>query len=131
MDKDGELSRYYLGTAQVRLQNLCYSSSSTETDDCTGCCISDLEHNLPVLITLSEYHESLSSSSVSEHTLYQIGPPPKLSLPSSLELPCLHGRFRLEFAKKHESNETDNWWSVDLYMSGEYCYTLVSSTTAY
>jgi hypothetical protein len=121
MDKDGNLSRYYLGTAQVRLQNLCYSSSSTETDDCTGCCISDLEHNLPVLITLSEYHESLASSSVSERTLYQIGPPPKISLPSLLELPCLHGRFRLECAKKNDLKEADDWWSVDLYIAGECC----------
>jgi hypothetical protein len=120
MDKDGELSQYYLGTAQVRLQNLRYSPSSTETDDCTGCCISDLEHNLPVLITPSQYQESLASSSVSENTLYQIGLPPKISLPSLLELPCLHGRFRLEFAKKNGSNETDDWWSIDLYTSGEY-----------
>jgi hypothetical protein len=119
MGRDGELSLYYLGTAQVRLQNLRYSSSTTVSDDCTGCCFSDLEHNLPVLITPSEYREGLASSKVFEHSLYHIGPPPKLSLPSVLELPCLHGRFRLEFARKQESSRIDDWWSVDLYKSGE------------
>jgi hypothetical protein len=119
MGRDGELSRYYLGTAQVRLQNLTFCPSSIEPDDCTGCCISDLEHNLPVLITLSEYHESLTRSNVFEHALHQIGEPRKLLLPSSSELPCLHGRFRLESAKKADLSGSDNWWSVDLYESGE------------
>jgi hypothetical protein len=122
MGKDGELSQYYLGTAQVRLKNLRYSSSSTISDDCTGCCISDVEHNLPALITSSEYYESLSNSNISKHTLYEIGIPPRLSLPSILELPCLHGRFRLEFAKKDDSNRIDDWWLVDLYRSGKCWY---------
>jgi hypothetical protein len=119
MGGDVELSRYYLGTAQIRLKHLSYCPSSIESDECTGCSISDLEHNLPVLITLSEYHESLARSGVLEYALYQIGPPRQLYLPTSSELPCLHGRFRLECARKADSSELDAWWAVDLYESGE------------
>jgi hypothetical protein len=120
MGRNSELSLYYLGTAQVRLRNLYYSNSTTESDDCTGCCISDLEHNLPVLISYPEYEESLARSKVLEHRLYCIGSLPQLSLPNSLALPCLHGRFRLEMAKKDSVNRLDDWWSVDLYKSGDY-----------
>jgi hypothetical protein len=122
MGRDSELSLYYLGTAQVRLQNLRYRTSAIESDECMGCCISDLEHNLPALITPFEYHQSLVSSNVSEQALYQIGPPPRLSLPEDLELPCLHGRFRLELAREGSSSNLDDWWSVDLYKSGEHSY---------
>jgi hypothetical protein len=109
----------YLGTAQVRLRNLCYSSSSTKPDDCVGCCISDIEHNLPALISPTEYHDYLVSAGVSPDALYAIGFPPKLALPTDLELLCLHGRFRLETAKRDESQGEDDWWLVDLYSSGE------------
>jgi hypothetical protein len=114
-----EKYRCYLGTAQVRLRNLCYSSSSTKPDDCVGCCISDIEHNLPALISPSDYHDCLDGAGVSSDALYAIGFPPRLALPIDLELPCLHGRFRLETAKRNESQGEDDWWLVDLYSSGE------------
>jgi hypothetical protein len=114
-----ERYRYYLGTAQVRFRNLYYSPSSTKPDDCVGCCISDIEHNLPALISPLEYHDSLVGASISSDALYAIGSSPRLALPINLELPCLHGRFRLETAKRDESQGEDNWWLVDLYSSGE------------
>jgi hypothetical protein len=114
-----EKYRHYLGTAQVRLRNLCYSPSSTKPDDCVGCCISDIEHNLPALISPSEYHDCVVSADISPHALYAIGLSPKLALPVGLELPCLHGRFLLETAKRFESQGENDWWLVDLYSSGE------------
>lgn len=118
MDPQLEKSRYYLGTAEVALQNLCYSHSSTETDDCTGCCIADEEHNLPALIAPSYLQQLLASSATPENALYQIGPPPRLNLPASVELPCLHGRFRLETSRQDGSSGLGEWWAVDLYSSG-------------
>lgn len=119
MDSRLEKSRYYLGTAQVALQNLYYSHSSTETDDCTGCCIADEEHNLPALIEPSYLHQLLASSATSESALHRIGPLLRLDLPASVELPCLHGRFRLDTSKQDSSSSRlDEWWTVDLYSSG-------------
>jgi hypothetical protein len=120
MGRDTTLSQFYLGTVQVRLRNLCYNFSSIVADDCTGCCISDIEHNLPALISLSDYHDSLSRSEVPERMVYQVGSPPKLLLPDSFELPCLHGYFRLDLAKRDNLSTLDDWWLVDLYQSGEY-----------
>jgi hypothetical protein len=127
MDTDSNISRYYLGTVQVRLRNISYSSSSTEPDNCSGCCISDLEHNLPALITYSEYQQSLIDSAIAECTLYQVGQPPRLVLPTSSELPCLHGRFRIESAKKDDSDRLNEWWIVDLYITGKDRWTVFDS----
>lgn len=118
MDYRLEKSRYYLGTAQVALRNLCYSHSSTETDDCSGCCIADEEHNLPALIRPSYLHQLLASSATPERALHQIGPPPRLDMPASVELPCLHGRFRLETSRQNGSSRLGELWVVDLYSSG-------------
>jgi hypothetical protein len=114
-----EKCRYYLGTARIRLLNLRYSESSTEPDDCVGCCTSDLEHNLPTLISSSEYWNCLSDAGVSPDALYTVGKSPRLALPSGVELPCLHGRFRLDVAKRDGSQSQENWWLVDLYRSGK------------
>jgi hypothetical protein len=110
---------YYLGTAQVGLQHLYYSPCSTKPDDCVGCCISDIEHNLPALISPSAYQDCLAGAGISSDALYAIGLSPRLALPTGLELPCLHGRFRLETAKRHELQGENDWWLVDLYSSGE------------
>jgi hypothetical protein len=117
-----EKYRYYLGTAQVALQHLNYSPCSAKPDDCVGCCISDIEHNLPALISPSTYHDCLVGAGISPDALYAIGLSPRLTLPIGLELPCLHGRFRLEMAKRDESQGENDWWLVDLYSSGEHCY---------
>jgi hypothetical protein len=114
-----EKYRYYLGTAHVRFRNLYYSPSSTKPDDCVGCCISDIEHNLPALIRPSEYHDCLASAGITSDALYAIGLSPRLALPIDLELPCLHGRFRLETAKSDELQGENEWWLVDLHSSGE------------
>jgi hypothetical protein len=114
-----ERYRYYLGTAQVRFRNLYYSPSNAKPDDCVGCCMSDIEHNLPALICPSEYHDCLVGAHISSDALYAIGSSPRLALPIGLELPCLHGRFRFETAKRDESQGEDDWWLVDLYSSGE------------
>jgi len=119
MNSKFEKCRYYLGTAQIRVLNLYYSASSTEPDDCIVCCISDLEHNLPALIDPSTYHDYLTSAGISSDALYAIGLSPKLSLPSTIELPCLHGKFRLETAKRDGPQGQEDWWLVDLYSSGE------------
>lgn len=121
-----ERFRYYLGTAQIKVLNLCYSAPTTDSDDCDGCCISDLEHNLPALIGFSDYQDCLTSASITADTLYAVGLSPKLALPKGVELPCLHGRFRLEAAKRGGSQSQDDWWLVDLYTSGE--GTIVLST---
>jgi len=114
-----EISRHYLGTAQVRLPNLRYSSSSTEPDDCVGCCLSDLEHNLPALVSYAEYMTYLSNAGISLNALFAVGRAPRLALPSDVQLPCLHGHFRLEIAKRDEPQSEDEWWLVDLYSSGK------------
>src|SRR5262245_6997103 len=80
-----EKSRYYLGTAQIAVQNLYYSEDQTESDACSGCCISDLEHNLPALVEPSDIYQAIASLKIPGNALYQVGPPPRLPLPSSLE----------------------------------------------
>lgn len=114
-----ERYRYYLGTAHIKLRNLYYSVSDTEPDDCVGCCISDLEHNLPALIGSSEYLDCLAGAGISPDALYAVGLSPRLALPGGVELPCLHGRFRLETAKRDGPQSQDDWWLVDLYSSGK------------
>lgn len=114
-----ERFRYYLGTAQIKVLNLCYSAPTTDLDDCEGCCISDLQHNLPALIGLSDYQDCLTRANITTDTLYAVGLSPKLTLPKDVELPCLHGRFRLEAVKQEGSQSQDNWWLVDLYTSGD------------
>ena len=114
-----EKFRYYLGTAQIRLLNLCYSTSSSDPDDCVGCCISDVEHNLPALISNPEYQNCFNNAGISTHELYAVGKSPRLVLSSDIQLPCLHGRFRLETAKRDGSHNQNDWWLVDLYSSGE------------
>ncbi|CAN9292934.1 unnamed protein product [Alternaria alternata] len=112
-----ERCRYYLGTAQIRLLHLRYRASSTEPDDCIGCCTSDLEHNLPALITSAEYWDCLAGAGVSPNALYAVGKAPRLALPSGVELLCVHGRFRLDAAKRDGSQSQEDWWLVDLYSS--------------
>jgi hypothetical protein len=114
-----ERCRYYLGTAQIQLLHLRYRASSTEPDDCIGCCTSDLEHNLPALITSAEYWDCLAGAGVSPNALYAVGKAPRLALPSGVELLCLHGRFRLDAAKRDGSQSQEDWWLVDLYSSGK------------
>lgn len=118
MRKDSKIDQYYLGTAQVQVQNLIYESNSIEPDNCTGCCISDVEHNLPVLITRSQYNKVLLSSNISEQVLHNTGSAPRLRLPNDLILPCLHGKFRLETAKAHLLNSQETWWRVDFFIAG-------------
>ncbi|KAF5844344.1 hypothetical protein GGP41_004537 [Bipolaris sorokiniana] len=117
MSKQLERFRYYLGTAQIRLLNLCYSASASDPDDCVGCCISDVEHNLPALIGYFEYQNFLDEAGISKHALYAVGYPPRLVLSGDIQLPCLHSRFRLETAKRDRSRNQDDWWLVDLYSS--------------
>ncbi|KAJ6284206.1 hypothetical protein J3E71DRAFT_171788 [Bipolaris maydis] len=112
-----ERFRYYLGTAQIKVLNLCYSAPTTDLDDCEGCCISNLQHNLPALIGLSDYQDCLTRANITTDTLYAVRLSPKLTLPKDVELPCLHGRFRLEAVKQEGSQSQDNWWLVDLYTS--------------
>lgn len=119
MSKQLERFRYYLGTAQIRLLNLCYSASASDPDDCVGCCISDVEHNLPALIGYFEYQNFLDEAGISKHALYAVGYPPRLVLSGDIQLPCLHSRFRLETAKRDRSRNQDDWWLVDLYSSGK------------
>ena len=114
-----ERYRYYLGTAKIQLANLYYSTLSTEPDDCIGCCVSDLEHNLPALIGFPEYQDCLTRAGISPDALYTVGHSPRLPLPGSFKVPCLHGRFRLETAKQNRSQGQHDWWLVDLYTSGE------------
>ncbi|XP_014551494.1 hypothetical protein COCVIDRAFT_112713 [Bipolaris victoriae FI3] len=114
-----EKFRYYLGTAQIRLLNLCYSTAGSDPDDCVGCCISDIEHNLPALISNPEYQNCLNKAGISTHELYAVGNSPRLVLSGDIQLPCLHGRFRLETAKRDRSQDQNDWWLVDLYSSGE------------
>ena len=114
-----ERCRYYLGTAQIQLLHLRYRASSTEPDDCISCCTSDLEHNLPALITSAEYWDCLAGAGVSPNALYAVGKAPRLALPSGVELLCLHGRFRLDAAKRDGSQSQEDWWLVDLYSAGK------------
>ncbi|EOA87841.1 uncharacterized protein SETTUDRAFT_39292 [Exserohilum turcica Et28A] len=114
-----ERFRYYLGTAQINVLNLCYSAPTTDLDDCEGCFISDFQHNLPALIGFSDYQDCLTSANITTDTLYAVGMSPKLTLPKGVELLCLHGRFRLEAAKREGSQSQDDWWLVDLYTSGD------------
>ena len=114
-----ERFRYYLGTAQICLLNLSYSASGSDPDDCVGCCISDVEHNLPALIDYPDYQDFLDGAGISTDALYAVGHSPRLVLRDDIQLPCLHGRFRLETAKRDRSRNQDDWWLIDLYSSGK------------
>lgn len=121
-----EKFRYYLGTAKIRLVNLCYKTTDSDPDECVGCCISDLEHNLPALISYPDYENYLNEAGITTHVVYAVGCSPKLALPDGVQLPCLHGQFRLETAKRDTSQNQEEWWLVDLYNKGENIIVLLS-----
>jgi hypothetical protein len=121
--------RYYLGTAWVNREHLRYVPDEMHPDECMGCCISDIEHNLPVLIKPEQLFDIVRESRVSENSLYHAVTHPTLILPQSLKLPCLHGYFRLKLAQNDpDLGPGHNQCLVDLYDACTYSGRYFSSS---
>jgi hypothetical protein len=114
---DAEACEFYLGTALVPLRNLSYLESDTYTDNCTGCCVKDVFHNIPTLIRTLDLQALLAESGTESRALHHVVNYPKLTCPESLSLFCLHGEFRLRTARGNAHDPLE-WWVVDLYSAG-------------
>lgn len=112
--QNAERWRCFLGVAWIQVSHLKFVASAEQPDDCFGCCLSDIEHNIPAFIHPADYRKAISESKIDKASLYHIKLHPKLLLPPLLQLPCLHGRYRLENAKSKGDQDQD-WFCVDLY----------------
>jgi hypothetical protein len=113
-------SIYYLGTAQVECQHLAYYGDR-ESDECTGCSSTDLEHNIPALITIDDYQLAISFAQILAEALYTIGPALRLGLPEDAVLHCLHGQSRLRMRTiETAQGHAEPWLTVDLYSSSKF-----------
>lgn len=113
---DAELYEFYLGSAYLPLNNLRYLESNSSPENCTGCCFTDAEHNLPTLIKNSDLENILKTNKVDSRRLHDIADYPKLSCIETIVFSCLHGDFRIKHGKTSQS--ALSWWPVDLYSSG-------------
>lgn len=82
-----------------------------------GCLRLDIEHHIPAIVKERDLQKSLSVSNVVGGDLFKRGAPPELKFAADVTLICLHGRHRLEAAKKFLL-PGDLWWTVDLYSEG-------------
>jgi hypothetical protein len=116
MNDEYERNRCFLGTALIHLRHLRYLPDKQIQDNCVGCCMSDVEHNLPALVSRADYQSALTLSHLSTKDLHIVGSACKLTLPESVDLLCLHGDYRLANARK-DTSKAGEWWAVDLYDS--------------
>ena len=128
-----ERARAHRGIAKVRLTSICYETDSihgTRAIDASnvarlqkifelqGCLRLEPENNVPVLVLQDDLDAALKASSLQPEQLR--GYEPIALAFEAKSLLCLHGKHRLEAAKKYfEYIEfEDTWWVVDLYTHG-------------
>jgi len=114
------LRNYFLGNAQVQLQNVDFAPGVRDFDKANvdrlvnifrleGCQRDDPTHFVPGLIA----REHLGPE------WQQLLEPQRLSLPTSVVMRCLHGKHRI-LAAKEVLPPHEQWWNVALYDEGEF-----------
>ena len=114
------LRNYFLGNAQVQLQNMDFAPGVRDFDKANvdrlvnifrleGCQRDDPTHFVPGLIA----REHLGPE------WQQLLEPQRLSLPTSVVMRCLHGKHRI-LAAKEVLPPHEQWWNVALYDEGEF-----------
>ncbi|KAF1974101.1 hypothetical protein BU23DRAFT_638854, partial [Bimuria novae-zelandiae CBS 107.79] len=70
---------------------------------------------IPVILTNAELQLAIERSNLHKNDLIErLSPPPFLEIPAGA-LTCLHGRQRVEAARRSLLGE-DQWWTVDLFV---------------
>ena len=121
---------HFRGTAKVKLKHLKFEEHLTLFDPSNvsrlvnifkleGCARLDPDHHVPVVIHESQLKSALGQSHASEADLLKPlqTEPPELFFPSGFTLTCLHGQHRIAAAREFLL-PGDQWWIVDLYVSG-------------
>lgn len=84
-----------------------------------GCLRLAPPNHVPAIITEQDLNVALRHSGRTHKDLLHIAQdaPPKLTLPPKYMLECLHGQHRILAALEILAPK-DEWWTVDLYLSG-------------
>lgn len=87
------------------------------------------QNHVPVVISQQLLNNALQASDVSAQQLLEVGLGSyrKLDFPPRVQLECLHGQHRIE-AGRQFLLPTEQWWIVDLYLSGISQFVLRSRT---
>ncbi|KAG9228681.1 hypothetical protein BJ875DRAFT_229273 [Amylocarpus encephaloides] len=130
---EGERRLKYKGTARIGLDVLFFrqdqprESNKRQADflvDCfrkEGCHRLPFCNHVPVIIdqeSLDAAMQRLGKTADALLTNNKVPDYPLLEFPTSFHLKCLHGRHRIE-AGREFLDPGDDWWTVDLYLSGE------------
>jgi len=116
-----EKSRTFCGSVKIPLDKICHEELPNNprqfnkkdvttlldffrSEDCLRL---DPEHYVPALISRSAVPRGLHPG----------GEPPRFN--PEHPVVCLHGRHRLEAARKFFTGDENRWWVVDLYSRGE------------
>lgn len=123
----------YKGTARISLDVLFFrqdqprESSKRQADflvDCfqkEGCHRLPLCNHVPAIIdqeSLDAAMQRLGRTADDLLTNDEVPDYPLLEFPTGFHLECLHGRHRIE-AGREFLHPGDDWWTVDLYLSGK------------
>ncbi|KAJ4329997.1 hypothetical protein N0V95_010119 [Ascochyta clinopodiicola] len=79
------------------------------------------EHHIPAIVGKDDLLSAVQLSGVSLVDLLNSSQesPPRLTFPDGYRLRCLHGKHRIEAAKKSACLQgQDRWWTVTLYSEG-------------
>jgi hypothetical protein len=85
-----------------------------------GCLRLHPQYHVPAIIAKEQLDEAVANTAASEDALLHHDPSkwPILIFPDGFRVQCLHGRHRIEAAKRYLS-VNDRWWVVDFYSPGE------------
>ena len=115
-----EKSRTFCGSVKIPLDKICHEELPNNTRQFNeknvttllgffrseGCLRLDPEHHVPALVSRSAVPQGVTPG----------GEPPRFD--PEYPVVCLHGRHRLEAARKFLVGNEDRWWVVDLYSRG-------------
>jgi len=78
------------------------------------------QHHIPATVTYEQLDDALARAASSRQALLHHDPVqwPLLIFPDAFRALCLHGRHRIEAAKRHLV-DGDRWWVVDFYAPSE------------
>ena len=82
-----------------------------------GCRRLEVQHHIPAIIC----KQVVESSLLTKIRGPQTGEYPELKLPDGATILCLHGRHRIQAGKEFLSVR-EKWWTVDLYLAGQYAF---------
>ena len=83
----------------------------------------ELQNHIPALIDHHLFATVAAASGISAEDLLDKKPPeyPELVFPHGFKLKCLRGRHRIQAGREFLA-PGDRWWTVDLYLSGKFCF---------